>query len=278
MVHRCQVETFAAAYCYCLISKLLYIGFRTMFRTSSTQAVVLHRHRVGEIHKGLLLLTLDMGMIRALAHGAYKMRSRFRTVTEPFSNIKVYLYHDPVKDQYKITDAVSLSLFTGIQGNIVKFFIASLWAEVIIKSFGGGESSGELFNLFRNALKYLDSAAAGSEHFVSQQFLWRFMALSGFSPELSVCSNCSVEIENMLYFPDGELAPFCNKCIRGKYESLSAGARRYLQTTLQLPLSAALKVGLMEESVISLKQVTFQLVQTMVDSPLNTIKTGKGIL
>ena len=33
-----------------------------MFRTSSTQAVVLHRYRVGEIHKGLLLLTLDMGI------------------------------------------------------------------------------------------------------------------------------------------------------------------------------------------------------------------------
>jgi len=249
-----------------------------MFRTSSTQAVVLYRHRVGEIHKGLSLLTLDMGMIRALAHGAYKMRSRFRTLTEPFSNIKVYLYHDPVKDQYKITDVVSLSLFTGIQGNMVKFFTASLWAEVIMKSYGGGESSTELFNLFRNALQYLDSASPGSEHFVSQQFLWRFMTLSGFSPELSVCSNCNVEIENILFFPAGELAPFCNKCIRGKYSSLSSGARRYLQTTLQLPLSAALKVRLMEESVISLKQVTFQLVQTMVDSPLNTIKTGKGIL
>ena len=249
-----------------------------MFRTSSTQAVVLHRYRVGEIHKGLLLLTLDIGMIRALAHGAYKMRSRFRTLTEPFSNIKVYLYYNQVKDQYKITDLESLSLFTGIQGNMVKFFTASLWAEVIMKSYGGGESSAELFNLFRNALKYLDSAVSGSEHYISQQFLWRFMALSGFSPELSVCSNCSVEIENMLFFPAGELAPFCNKCIKGKCSSLSSGARRYLQNTLKLPLSAALKVRLMEESVISLKQVTFQLVQTMVESPLNTIKSGIGIL
>ena len=72
--------------------------------------------------------------------------------------------------------------------------------------------------------------------------------------------------------------PFCNKCIKGPCSSLSAGARRYLQNTLKLPLSAALKVRLMEESVISLKQVTFQLVQTMVESPLNTIKAGTGIL
>ena len=133
-------------------------------------------------------------------------------------------------------------------------------------------------NLFRNALKYLDSAGPGNEHFISQQFLWRFMAFSGFSPELSFCSNCHTEIENRLFFPAGEMEPFCNRCIKGKCPSLSSGARRYLQTTLKLPLSAALKVKLMAESVIALKQVTFQLVQTMVESPLNTIKSGMDIL
>ncbi len=49
-----------------------------MYRSISTQAIVIRRERSGEFHKNLTLLTSDLGLINATAYGAYKMHSRLR--------------------------------------------------------------------------------------------------------------------------------------------------------------------------------------------------------
>ena len=56
-----------------------------MYRSISTQAIVIRRERLGEFHKSLTLLTSDLGLISATAYGAYKMHSHLRVGSEPFT-------------------------------------------------------------------------------------------------------------------------------------------------------------------------------------------------
>ena len=49
-----------------------------MERSISTNAIIIRRERFGEFHKGLTLLTSDLGLVSATAYGAYKMQSRLR--------------------------------------------------------------------------------------------------------------------------------------------------------------------------------------------------------
>ena len=92
-----------------------------MMRTSTTDAVVLRKIRIGEIHKALTLFSPEKGLLSAIAHGAFKIRSRLRTATEPFHVIRVYLYHDPVRNQYKVTDIDSLNALDGIRRSVERF-------------------------------------------------------------------------------------------------------------------------------------------------------------
>jgi len=252
-----------------------------MFRTSSSPAVVLHQYRVGEAHKGLTLLTPDRGLLQALAHGAYQFKSRFRTLSEPFSHVRVYLYHDPVKDQYKVTDMEALELFEGLRASLVKFYTASLWAEAVLKSFaGGGESVAAVFELLVESLGCLERAAAGREGLISAQFLFRLLGLMGYSPELERCGLCERDFEEgeESFFSGERVALECAGCAAAGSFRLPPGGRRYLQKTLTLPLEQAVRIGLGEASRSALKELGHRFIQAVLEVGLNTLRSGAGIL
>ncbi len=251
-----------------------------MFRSSFTEAIVLRKTRVSEMHKGLTLLTPRRGLVQALAYGAYKIRSRFRSASEPYNHLKVYLYHDPVKDQYKITDMEVLDLFDGLRGDLPKFYAASLWAEAALKSYGAGEDSPELYGLLLGALRQLDRAAAEEVGAVSVQFLWRFMHLLGLMPDFGDCSRCGREIgdDEAVYFPSGDPAAVCLRCDPGHSQVLPPRARRYLEKTLEMPFDPAVRVRVTPETLGALKQVSYRLVQDLLETSLNTIRSGRAFL
>jgi DNA repair protein RecO (recombination protein O) len=127
-----------------------------MFRHSFSQVIVLHVYNIGEYHRGITLLTPEQGIISAIAHGAKKIKSRFRSVAETFTLARVYLYYDPVKQSYKITDMEAVETFPGIRQSLVRFYTASLWTEIVIKSFGGGGHGPELFELLAQCLRQIN--------------------------------------------------------------------------------------------------------------------------
>jgi DNA repair protein RecO (recombination protein O) len=251
-----------------------------MFRNSSSPAIVLRKNRVGEIHKALSLLTPEVGLISAMAHGAYKMKSRLRLASEPFGYVRVYLYHDPVKEQFKITDLESIDLFEGIRASVAKFFTASLWAEAVLKSFGGGDSFRELFGLLRDALGVLDRSPAGGETQVSVQFLIRFLALLGYAPDLECCSSCGRPFGEAdgLELKRGSLDLVCAGCAGGGGLPLSPGGRRYLGATREMRLERAARVGLEARAMTALKAMIHAYLQSALDARLNTLQAGSGIL
>ena len=89
-----------------------------MYRSISTQAIVIRRERIGEFHKSLALLTADLGLITATAYGAYKSHSRLRLGSEPFTWSAVHLYHNPVRKSYKVTDLEIRASFEGLQADL----------------------------------------------------------------------------------------------------------------------------------------------------------------
>ena len=251
----------------------------TMFRSSSTPAIILRKTRLGEIHKALTLLTPDRGLVHAIAHGAYKMRSRLRPC-EPFVMIRAYLYHEPVKNQYKLTDAEVLELLEGVRASVVRYYAASLWAEVALKSFGAGESFGELYRLLRQSLLILDRLPEGQEGLLTVQFLMRFLELSGHRPELRHCESCHVAFgATQPAFLCRESAAFsCGRCAPADSLLVPAGARAYLERTLSLPIEQAIRIGLDAEALARLRKSVYFLAETSLENGLNTLRVGEGIL
>jgi DNA repair protein RecO (recombination protein O) len=251
-----------------------------MQRSSSSLAIVLRKSRVGEIHKSLTLLTPSLGLIQAMAHGALKIASRLRPASEPFHLLKVYLYHEPVKDQYKITDVESIEPMASLRRSVAKYFTASLWAEVCLRSYGGGEETDTLFLLLREALQLLDRAPAGRELTLSLQFILRFLGLAGHSIDPAVCGRCQLptDPQSLLFLAREEGLLVCPACAEPGALALPPGAQRYLLRTRDLPLPQAAAVGLEKGALAALRETLYHLVQASLETPLNTLRCGAGIL
>jgi DNA repair protein RecO (recombination protein O) len=251
-----------------------------MNRNLRDDAVVLRTHPIGEIHKGVVLFTRHHGIIHAIAHGAAKGRGKLRGTTSPFNRGRVYLYYEPVRRSYKITDMEASDYFPGLRQDLVRYYSASLWAEVLLKSHGGGADSERLFRLLHRALAVLDGSDETPARLLSVQFLWRYLEITGYQPELHGCTRCGRMI------PDTEGASFsareggfiCRSCGNPELPVLSAGARRYLAFTATLPLERAARVGLDDASRVQLTRMLYEFVQDVIESPLKTLASGDGIL
>jgi DNA repair protein RecO (recombination protein O) len=241
-----------------------------MYRCISTQAIVIRRERYGEFHKSLSLLTSDLGLISATAYGAYKMQSRLRMGSEPFTWSRTLLYHNPVKHSYKVTDMEVRGSFSGLQADLSRMAAASLWAEVVQKSYGAGETSGMLFPLFLDSLALLVDADARVEPYVTLQFLWRFLCLAGYQPDLGSCDKCGLPIGDTqpVHYSAGANAILCGECGSHLGDPLPAGALRYLEATQALPLQRAVSVQMEPAGLRALRGALPRMVQSVLEGEL----------
>jgi DNA repair protein RecO (recombination protein O) len=245
-----------------------------MFRSVITEAIVIRRERLGECHKNLSLITSDLGLITATAYGAYKMQSRLRMASEPFMHSRAFLYHNPVKRSYKVTDLEAFETFEGLRQDLARVSAASFWAEVVLRSYGAGETSPVLFRLFLDCLRALDSGAPDCARYITSQFLWRFLALAGYQPDPAVCDGCGARLdsrERVFYEPSSN-AFLCHACSLSSSCPVPSGALRYLEATQSLSLEGCAEVRLEERALKALEAFLFSAVHAVLEGELKSYR------
>lgn len=250
-----------------------------MGRNITSEAIILKTNRIGEIHKGLTTLTPSIGIINAIAHGAYKGRNKLSGRTDQFNISLFYLYFDPVKKTYKVSDIEPRHVFESIRMSLKKFYAASLWAEAIIKSFAGGEQFEPVFDLLAASVILLDNNPESRTDEVIVQFLYRYLTFIGYMPSLKQCEICSREIgtgEDIYIDPSGASA--CAACARSKEKLFSPGAIRYLVYTSRLPLASALKTSLDSTALSMARACLVVILQHVIEQPLSTLISSGGLL
>jgi DNA repair protein RecO len=247
------------------------------FRTVSTPAIVIRRERMGESHKGLVLLAEGLGLLRATAYGAWKMHSGIRLGSEPFVHSLARLYHDPVKNTWKVTDLEVRESFEGLRAELPRMEAASLWAEVVQKSIAAGETAGGLFRLLLDCLRALEAGSVDRVAYATTQFLWRFLDLAGYRPDPCACERCGRsfrETEGASWLgASGTLA--CAACAGGTGFAISAGARRYLEATRDLDLAAALAVSLDAASLAGVERALAFAIRGVLETDLASLRAGR---
>lgn len=248
-------------------------------RNRITEGIILKNSRIGEIHKSVTLLSPDLGVINPIAHGAYKGKSKLGGATEVFSRLTAYLYHDPVRGSYKFTDAEPLSIYEHLRGDLIKYYIASLWSEVVIRTYAGGGDYAGTYIMLSEALELLDSCREDKNDTVLSLFLYRYVESLGYLPDFTTCSSCGrrmSESETWHISDVGEVR--CGNCGREGQPGLSPGARRYLLHVTARPFQEMLRVNLDRGSAAELKRAMIAIAQHVIGGPLNTLKVAGGIL
>lgn len=248
-----------------------------MNRNIKTDSIILRSRRIGELHKGLSCLTRSHGIIDAIAYGAGKGKSKLSGLVDPFSILHLYLYYDPVKDNYKISDIDQKIIFPNIRLELGKFYIASFWSELILKSFSGGGESEQVYPLFAESLIILNEIDKEGQNLILIQFIWRYLKISGFQADTGHCTRCDRVLTDTpeVFFDERDNEIVCSDC-RANMDMLkfSSGGLKYLRYTSNLDIEKSMKVGLDNKSIDVLKRILLTMVLGIVEYPLNTLKKG----
>jgi DNA repair protein RecO (recombination protein O) len=250
-----------------------------MFRCITTDAIVIRRERMGEYHKNLLLLTSDLGLVTASAFGAYKMQSRLRMGSEPFTYSRASLYHNPVKKTYKVTELDVMRSFEFLQKDLPRISAVSLWAEIVRTSYGAGETSAALFTLFLGCLRRLETCEASGAPYVTSQFLWRFLSLAGYRPDAVVCDRCGKRFgpSESVSYESSANGFLCGSCAGFSSLPVLPGVLRYLEATSSLPLESAMEVKLDAAALRGLEELQFRAIRSVLEAepvPYRFVRAG----
>ena len=69
----------------------------------TTDAYVLRTYALAEADKICIFLTREMGKVRGVAHGARKMKSRFGSALEPFTEVSLTFFQKEGRDLMSIS-------------------------------------------------------------------------------------------------------------------------------------------------------------------------------
>ncbi|MEO8815464.1 MAG: DNA repair protein RecO [Mycobacterium sp.] len=154
------------------------------------RAVVLRQHKLGEADRIITLLTHDNGLVRAVAKGVRRTRSKFGARLEPFAHIDVQLY--PGRNLDIVTQVVSVDAFaTDIVSDYGRYTCACVMLETAERLAGAERAPAP--TLHRLTVGALRAVADGSRprELVLDAYLLRAMAVAGWAPALNECARCA---------------------------------------------------------------------------------------
>ena len=243
-----------------------------MQRSYYTQAIVINIKQTGENNSSVTLLTPEKGIIYATLYGGPK--SKLRSLVALWHSGKIWLYENPEKKQTKISDMEVSNYHQSFGENLFKMYAASLAAELAIKTHCAG-SPEVCFKLISGFLDGMELCDEEQSRLGLIRFLWRYLELMGIQPDATVA---------------GAFAPNSNSyynridnCFEedsdGQYNiPVSREALNYLASITLLQPSQVRILKISKEIYEELKQFVFFLLESNLETELNTIKTGTGIL
>ncbi|WP_040535466.1 DNA repair protein RecO [Gordonia namibiensis] len=154
------------------------------------EAVVLRQHKLGEADRIITLLTAEHGLVRAVAKGVRRTRSKFGARLEPFAHIDVHLY--PGRSLDVVTQVHSLHALTdAIVADYGRYTTACAVLETAERLAGEERApTRQLHRLTVGALQALAEDRRPRE-LILDAYLLRAMYSAGWMPALEECARCA---------------------------------------------------------------------------------------
>lgn len=177
-----------------------------------TEGLVLRKYNLGDADRIVLILTETRGLIRGVANGAKRLKSKFHSTLEFFSRIHVTYFEKEERELVSIrnTDLVE-SVFEKI--SIPQFFESfSEIADLLIRFTPSNEPNKRLYHMTRHCLgaaKEDESVLPGVRIYFE---IW-LLKLGGFLPSWETCGKCgSNQHEVGTFRLNLDFQLFCGKC------------------------------------------------------------------
>ena len=125
--------------------------------TNNTKAIILKRQSYRENDSSVVVYTPDFGKMTLIARGTKKITSKLIGHLEPISLSDIMIVKG--KGRHYIGGAICQDAFLNIKDDLNKLYYAGQGIRVFNRLVRDGQGDPDLFNLLKNWLELLDTAA-----------------------------------------------------------------------------------------------------------------------
>lgn len=154
-----------------------------------TESLILKTYNLAEADRIVLFLTEDHGVVRGVAKGAKRLKSKFGSALEPFSVVRITYFQKETLELVSIQKADLVTSYFSAAGNpdfLQKF---SYLTELLIESSPPHDPNETLYRMVRACLESAGQDPARLEAIGFYFEVW-LLRLTGYLPQWKTCAEC----------------------------------------------------------------------------------------
>ena len=201
-----------------------------------TEAIVLHTHKLADADKIVVSLTEKAGLVRGVARGARRLKSRFGASLEPFTLVSMTFYEKETRELVTIKSAEIIKSYFGAAADSDTVAALEQLVELVREFAPPHQADERLFRMLRACIEALAGGLADPQPVFTYSELW-VLKLMGFLPDLRVCGACGTDLraggQRDLYITQ-EGVLWCTACRGGGARTLKREAYELLYSARSL--------------------------------------------
>jgi DNA repair protein RecO (recombination protein O) len=195
-----------------------------------TEAIVLRTYDLSDADRIVLCLTRSAGLVRAVARGARRMKSRFGAALEPFTLVKLIFHEKENRELVTISQVDIVKSRFALASDPQAVNALAYISELVVEFATPHAGDEKLFRMVSACVDAIGSAPRSSELILRYFEVW-LLRLAGFLPDLRSCADCRAPLAQVGLYLNAEGRPRCQACSRGAGAAVHKETREALFAT-----------------------------------------------
>src|SRR5215210_1435579 len=198
------------------------------------EGIVLRSYNLAEADKIVVCLTRHAGVVRTVARGARRLKSRFGAGLEPFTIIALTYYEKEGRELVSLRQAEIIRSFFGLASRTETVAALAYMSELVMEFAPPHEPNERLFRMVQAVVEALSSAPDDLPALVRYFEIWT-LRLAGFLPDMRSCAECAKKLgEDSPVYLNAEFKARCSLCSNRLGKEFSKAAHRHLHSAQRL--------------------------------------------
>jgi DNA repair protein RecO (recombination protein O) len=159
-----------------------------------TEAFILRTYTLKEADKICVLLTREAGKLRGVAYGARKLRSRFGSSLEPFTEVAITYFQKETRELVSINNCEIIRSRFPQEVSSELLGLLHYLAELVIEFLPDHEPNNRVYRLLAATMEATDKATPDELSALARYGEIWMLKLGGFLPSWRECAVCEADL------------------------------------------------------------------------------------